>query len=166
MCHHRNPLLDLSLFHFPPLLLENSKKVSPISSSGPLVLSPFSIVPQRFFLRLVQAVCIVTGHLATKVNHLATNEIATSHCFELWFSHERKFLNPSLIFIFQRHDQCSWNFSTSFLISKMPKFTFTEPIYVLLLFALQHHKDRQSRSTDLYLSRLWIRISLRKKYKC
>ena len=45
LCHHQIPLSDLSIFHFPSLLLlENSLIVSPISSSAPLVLSPFFTV--------------------------------------------------------------------------------------------------------------------------
>ena len=42
-----------------------------------------------------------------------------------------------------------------FLLSQIPKLTFTEPIHVLLVFAKDvRRKDRQQGSTDLYLSPL------------
>ena len=55
-----------------------------------------------------------------------------------------------------------------FLISQKSKFTFIEPIHVLLVYALSRAKDvrrknRQLGSTDLYFGRFLIQISLTKK---
>ena len=79
-------------------------------------------------------------------SHLATNEIATKHCFELWFKNGN-FLSRYYILYFKRMISGCENFLWVFQSLKCQSLDPTELTHVLLLVCIiyQEHHERDVR---------------------